>query len=226
MMFDPDIILALKLSFWLASVTTIILLIIGLPLAWWLARTKGILGDIINSVVSLPLILPPSVLGFYVLILLAPDAPGGVVANLFGLRSFAFRFEGLVIGSVIFSLPFVVQPLQSAFAGIAARHLEAAASLGASPVDRFFTVALPMASKGLLLAIILGFAHTLGEFGVVLMLGGNIEGETRVISVAIFDAVEQLDFKKAHSMSFILLLFSFAVIMLATRFQRKRDWGF
>ena len=219
-----DIVSAIKLSIMLGAISTLLLLMIGLPLAWWLAQAKGWLADLVNSLVSLPLVLPPTVLGFYLLAFLAPDAPGGHMAQIFGLNSFAFRFEGLLIGAMIFSLPFVVQPLQSAFASIGKQHLEAAATLGANPLDRFFTIILPMGIKGVVLAIIMGFAHAIGEFGVVLMIGGNIEGETRVLSVAIYDAVESLEWQKAHFISFWLLLISFIMILLSVRLQRH-PWG-
>ena len=211
---------ALKLSLWLALWSTVILMMISLPLAWWLSRSRGFLSDAVNALVALPLFLPPTVLGFYLLLFLSPDGWGGAFAGLFGLKSFAFRFEGLVLGSVIFSLPFVVQPLQANFAAIGARHLEAAASLGAFPIDQFWSIALPMAKKGLILAAILGFSHTMGEFGVVLMIGGNIPGETQLLSVAIFDAVESLAWQEAHIMSGLLLTTSFIIIFFVSRFHR------
>lgn len=217
---DQDIISAIRLTLLLASSSTLILLVISLPLAWWLARTSGWFQDIVSGIVAMPLILPPIVLGFYLLLFLGAEGPGGWFAGLFGLKSFAFRFEGLLLGSVIYSLPFVVQPIQASFAGIGQRHLDAAASLGAKPIDLFFTIAIPMAKPGIILASILGFAHTLGEFGVVLMIGGNIPGETRTISVAIFDAVESLEWEKAHQLSFFLLIFSFIVIVAVTRFYK------
>ena len=188
----------IRLTLELASVTTLLLLIVSTPIAWWLAQSKARWKEAVAAVVALPLVLPPTVLGFYLLILLGPQGPGGWVAGLYGARSLAFTFEGLVAGSVVYSLPFVVQPLRNAFAAIGTRPLEVAATLGASPRDRFWTGAVPLARPGFLTGAVLGFAHTVGEFGVVLMIGGNIPGETRVLSVAIFDFVETLRWTEAH----------------------------
>lgn len=197
----------------LASVTTCVLLVIGTPIAWWLARSDARWKDVVAAIVALPIILPPTVLGFYLLILLGPEGPGGWVAGLVGGRSLAFTFEGLVIGSVIYSLPFVVQPIRNAFEAVGTRPLEVAATLRASPWNAFWTVAVPLARSGFLTGAVLGFAHTVGEFGVILMIGGNIPGETRVLSLAIYDYVETLRWTEAHLLSGGLLIFSFGVIL-------------
>jgi molybdate transport system permease protein len=210
----------IRITLMLASVTTVVLLIVGTPLAWWLARSRAGWKEAVAAVVALPLVLPPTVLGFYLLIALGPNGPGGFVAGLFGGRTLAFSFEGLVIGSVVYSLPFVVQPLRNAFEAIGERALEAAATLRASPWDAFWSVAVPLARPGFITGAVLGFAHTVGEFGVVLMIGGAIPGETKVISVAIYDYVETLEWGKAHALTAGMLIFSFAVIlavMLANR---------
>ncbi len=205
----------LWLSVKLASITTLVLLIIGLPLAWWLVQTKKTwLKSIVETIVALPLILPPTVLGFYLLIILGQTGMIGKYWFLLTGNSLAFTFTGLVIGSTLYSLPFVVQPLQTAFQLIGRVPLEVASSLRASKLDYFFTVHLPLAKRGLLSASILGFAHTLGEFGVVLMLGGNIPGSTRVVSIAIYDLVEQLEYTKAHIFSGSVLLISFGMLFL------------
>lgn len=198
----------------LATVTTILLLIVGTPVAWWLARSRAAWKEAVAAVVALPLVLPPTVLGFYLLIALGPDGPGGWIAGLFGGRSLAFTFEGLVIGSVIYSLPFVVQPLRNAFDAVGTRPLEVAATLGASPWAAFWSVAVPLARPGFITAAVLGFAHTVGEFGVVLMIGGNIPGETKVISTAIYDYVETLQWSYAHILTICMLVFSFLVVFL------------
>src|SRR5512134_497029 len=196
----------------LAGVTTAVLLVVGTPIAWWLARSDAWWKEVVATVVALPLVLPPTVLGFYLLLMLGPSGPGGWIAQLFGGRSLAFTFEGLVIGSVVYSMPFVVQPIRNAFEAFGERPLEVAATLRASPLDAFLTVALPLARPGVLTGAILGFAHTVGEFGVVLMIGGNIPGETKVLSVAIYDHVEALEWEKAHALAGGLLAFSFLVI--------------
>lgn len=202
------------LSFKLASLTVVILILAGTPLAWWLATTRWRYKPIIESIVALPLVLPPTVLGFYMLILFSPTQPlGATWVSLTG-DTLTFSFTGLVIASVIYSLPFVVQPLQTAFAGVGRGMLEAAAVLGASPVDAFFTVISPLAIRGYITAVVLGFAHTIGEFGVVLMVGGNIPGRTRVISIAIYEEVETLDYTQAHLLSAGLLIFSFLVLLI------------
>ena len=212
---------AIWLTVKLACLSTLILLIIATPLAWWLARSTAWWKEAVAALVALPLVLPPTVLGFYLLLALGPDTPlGDAAAGLFGHR-LPFSFEGLVVGSVVFSLPFVVQPVRNAFDAIGERPLEAAATLRAGAFDRFFTVALPLARPGLLSGAVLGFAHTIGEFGVVLMIGGNIPGETRVLSVAIYDYVESLHWQKAHILAAGLLVFSFIVI-LTTMVTEKR----
>lgn len=205
----------------LATLTTVILLLVGTPLAWWLARSRARWKEAVGAVVSLPLVLPPTVLGFYLLLLLGPHGPGGLVASLWGGRSLAFTFQGLVIGSVLYSLPFVVQPVRNAFEAFGSRPLEAAAALGASPLDRFLTVALPLARPGFLTGAVLGFAHTVGEFGVVLMIGGSIPGKTKVLSVAIYDYVETMEWETAHAMAGGMLIFSFAVIFTTMTLNKR-----
>jgi len=197
----------------LAAVTTLLLLLVGTPLAWWLARTQSWLKGPIGAVVALPLVLPPTVLGFYLLVALGPQGTLGQFTQALGLGTLPFTFAGLVVGSVLYSLPFVVQPIQNAFEALGERPLEAAAALRASPWDSFFTVAVPLARPGFIAAIILGFAHTVGEFGVVLMIGGNIPGATRVLSVAIYDHVEAMEYAQAHWLAGGMLLFSFLVLL-------------
>jgi molybdate transport system permease protein len=212
---------AIGLTVRLATVTTLVLLLIGTPLAWWLARTTHWLKGVVGAVVAMPLVLPPTVLGFYLLVLLGPRGAIGQLTENAGLGTLPFTFAGLVVGSVLFSLPFVVQPLQNAFELVGTRPLEAAATLRAGPWDRFFTVAVPLARPGLLTAIILGFAHTVGEFGVVLMIGGNIPGETRVLSVAVYDHVEALEYAEAHWLAGGLVLFSFLVLLMLFVVNRR-----
>ncbi len=210
----------LWLTLELAALTTVVLLCLGTPLAWWLARTRSRLRAAVEAVVALPLVLPPTVLGFYLLIGLGPDGLiGGPWRSLTG-QGLAFTFPGLVIGSVIYSLPFVVQPLQNTFTAIGTPLLEAAATLRAAPLDRFFSVVLPLARNGFIAAATLGFAHTVGEFGVVLMIGGNIPGKTQVVSIAIYDHVETLEYTQAHILSAGLLVFSFLVLFLVYRNNR------
>jgi len=211
---------ALVLSLKLASLTVFILLLIGTPLAWWLARSRWRYKFLLEAVIALPLVLPPTVLGFYLLIALGPHGVVGKISEALGGDSLAFTFSGLVIGSAFYSLPFVVQPLQNAFSAIGKRPLEVAATLGASPLDRFFSVAIPLARQGFLTAAVLGFAHTLGEFGVVLMIGGNIPSKTQVISIAIYDHVESLEYAQAHWLSAGLLLFSFLLLILVYGINR------
>lgn len=212
---------ALFITLKLAGITTLILLLLGTPFAWWLARSRWRFKFMIEALVAMPLVLPPTVLGFYLLITLGPHGPlGGLIESLGG-RPLAFTFTGLVIGSVIYSMPFVVQPLQAAFTTIGNRPLEVAATLRASPLDRFFSVAMPLARSGFLTAAVLGFAHTIGEFGVVLMIGGNIPGETQVISIAIYDHVEGLEYSNAHWLSGGLLLLSFVLLMAVYAFNRR-----
>ena len=198
----------------LASVTTLLLLLIGTPIAWWLARTRSRLKAAVGAVVALPIVLPPTVLGFYLLVAMGPQGALGQLTQALGLGLLPFSFAGLVVASVLYSMPFVVQPLQQAFEAIGEATLEAAATLRAGPWDRFFSVAVPLARPGFLTATVLGFAHTVGEFGVVLMIGGNIPGQTRVISVQIYDHVEALEYAPAHALSAAMLLFSFAVLLL------------
>jgi len=202
----------------LAAVTTVVLLALGMPLAWWLAHSRSRLCTVIEAIVALPLVLPPTVLGFYLLLLLGAHGP---LSTITGLQPLAFSFAGLVIGSVIYSTPFVVQPLRDAFVRVGKRPLEVAATLRASPLNGFLTVALPMARPGILTAAILGFAHTLGEFGVVLMIGGNIPGTTRVLSVAIYDHVETLNYDRAHLLSAGLLVTSFVMLMVVYRLNKR-----
>ncbi|MGD8575482.1 MAG: molybdate ABC transporter permease subunit [Thiohalophilus sp.] len=212
---------ALWITLQLAVLTTVILILLGTPLAWWLAHSQRRFKPFIEAVIALPLVLPPTVLGFYLLLALGPHGLFGSLSGALGLGSLAFTFTGLVIGSVFYSLPFVVQPLQNTFASIGRRPLEVAATLRASPLDRFFNVVVPLARPGFLTAAILGFAHTVGEFGVVLMIGGNIPGETRVLSIAIYDHVESLDYANAHWLSAGLLLLSFIMLLLIYRYNRR-----
>jgi molybdate transport system permease protein len=219
MMLSESDILALVVTLKLAGLTTLILLLLGTPLAWWLAHTRWRFKFMLEGIIALPLILPPTVLGFYLLILLGPNGPLGELMSWLGIKSLAFTFTGLVIGSVFYSMPFVVQPLQNAFTAIGHRPLEVAATLGSSPLDRFFTVVIPLARPGFITAAVLGFAHTVGEFGVVLMIGGNIPGETQVLSIAIYDHVESLEYTQAHWLSGGLLLLSFLMLMAVYAFN-------
>ena len=212
-MIDATDLAAIGLTIRLASIVTLLLLLIGTPIAWWLARTSSRWKGPIGAVVSLPLVLPPAVLGFYLLVLLGPNGPVGALTETLGLGLLPFTFAGLVVASVIYSMPFVVQPLQNAFAAIGERPLEAAATLRASKLDAFFSIAVPLARPGFLTAAILGFAHTVGEFGVVLMIGGNIPGKTQVVSMAIYNHVEAMEYANAHILSAILLVFSFLVLL-------------
>ena len=216
-MFDAAMIQTVLLTLNLAAATTALLLALGTPLAWWLSRGGGILRDLVATLVSLPIVLPPTVLGFYLLIAMGPDSP---LTRLLG-RSLAFSFEGLLLGSVIYSLPFVVNPIRNAFAAMGPRPMEVAATLRASPLDAFFTVALPLASPGILTGAILGFAHTVGEFGVVLMIGGAIPGRTKVISITILDYVETQQWDKAHVLAAGMLVFAFVVILAMTVIERR-----
>ncbi|MCY1413293.1 Molybdenum transport system permease protein ModB [compost metagenome] len=217
---------AIWLTFKLASLTTLILLLVGTPIAWWLARTRSRLRGPIGAVVALPLVLPPTVIGFYLLLALGPHGFIGQATQALGLGTVVFSFTGLVIGSVIYSMPFVVQPLQNAFTAIGNRPLEVAATLRASPWDSFFSVVLPLARPGFITASILGFAHTVGEFGVVLMIGGNIPDKTRVVSVQIFDHVEAMEYAQAHWLAGAMLVFSFVVLLaLYSSRQGKPGWS-
>lgn len=197
----------------LASLTTIFLLLVGTPIAWWLSQTSSRLKHPISAVVALPLVLPPTVLGFYLLVFLGPTGPGGQLTQALGIGTLPFTFSGLLFASTLYSLPFVVQPLQNAFEALGKRPLEVAATLRASAWDRFFHVAVPLARPGFLTAMVLGFAHTVGEFGVVLMIGGNIPGETKVLSVAIYDHVETLEYDQAHILSAGMVGFAFLVLV-------------
>ncbi|MYL27981.1 MULTISPECIES: molybdate ABC transporter permease subunit [Halomonadaceae] len=216
-----DDLTALWITLQLAAVSTLILLVVGTPLAWWLARTQWRFRFVVEAMVALPLVLPPTVLGFYLLIALGPEGPIGSLMEALGGQPLAFTFSGLVIGSVVYSLPFVVQPLQNAFSAVGRRPMEVAATLRASPMDRFFTVAVPLAAPGFLTAAVLGFAHTLGEFGVVLMIGGNIPGSTQVVSIAVYDHVEALDYTSAHWLSGGLLLMSMLMLMAVYALNRR-----
>jgi molybdate transport system permease protein len=215
---------AIWLTLKLASLVTVILLIIGTPIALWLSRTRSWLRGPIGAIVALPLVLPPTVIGFYLLLALGPHGVVGQFSQFLGLGTLTFSFSGLVIGSVIYSMPFVVQPLQNAFSAIGTRPLEVAATLRANPWDTFFSVILPLARPGFITAAILGFAHTVGEFGVVLMIGGNIPGKTRVVSVQIYDHVEAMEYLQAHWLAGAMLVFSF-LILLALYSNRKTQAG-
>ncbi|WP_278445056.1 molybdate ABC transporter permease subunit [Stutzerimonas kunmingensis] len=221
---DSVALAAIWLTFKLASLTTLVLLLIGTPIAWWLARTTSRMKGLIGAVVALPLVLPPTVLGFYLLVAMGPNGFIGQFTQSLGLGTLPFTFAGLVVGSVFYSLPFVVQPLQNAFEAIGERPLEAAATLRAGPWDTFFSVALPLARPGFITASILGFAHTVGEFGVVLMIGGNIPGQTRVVSVQIYDHVEAMEYAQAHWLAGGMLLFSFLVLLVLYGSRLKQGW--
>ena len=215
----------IRLTLELATCSTLLLMLLGTPVAWWLARSRARWKEAVAAVVALPLVLPPTVLGFYLLIALGPGGPGGWLASLAGGRSLAFSFEGIVLGSVVYSFPFVVQPIRNAFEAFGDRPLETAATLGATPWDAFRTVALPLARPGLVTGAVLGFAHTIGEFGVVLMIGGSIPGETRVLSIAIYEYVETLQWAQAHALAGGLLVFAFAVILSMMLWQRRSEGG-
>ncbi|MEH6565945.1 MAG: molybdate ABC transporter permease subunit [Halopseudomonas sp.] len=204
---------AIWLTLQLASITTALLLLLGTPLAWWLAHTRSWLKAPIGALVAMPLVLPPTVIGFYLLVAMGPQGPVGALTQSLGLGTLPFTFAGLVVGSLFYSLPFVVQPIQNAFSAMGPRPLEVAATLRAGPLDRFFHVALPLARPGLVTASVLGFAHTLGEFGVVLMIGGNIPDQTRVVSVQIFNHVEAMEYARAHWLAAGMLVFSFAILL-------------
>lgn len=210
---------AIWLTLKLATITTSILLLLGTPLAWWLARTKSKSRHVIRTLVALPLVLPPTVIGFYLLVFMGPQGALGKLMQALGLDLLPFTFAGLVVASMLYSLPFVVQPLHNAFEAIGERPLEVAATLRAAPMDTFFSVVLPLAKPGYLTAIVMGFAHTVGEFGVVLMIGGNIPDKTRVVSVQIYDLVDALDYAHAHSLAAIMLVFSFVVLFLLYKFN-------
>jgi molybdate transport system permease protein len=213
---------AIWLTIKLATTVTVLLLLLGTPVAWWLAQTRSRFKTVAVAIVALPLVLPPSVLGFYLLITMGPHGPIGHLTQSLGLGLLPFTFPGLVVGSVFYSLPFVVQPLQNAFEAIGSRPLEVAATLRASPLDTFFSVVVPLAKPGFLTAATLGFAHTVGEFGVVLMMGGNIPDKTRVVSVQIYDHVEALEYAQAHWLAGGMLAFSFAALLLLYTFNPTR----
>jgi molybdate transport system permease protein len=213
--------LALKVTLELSGVTTLVLLVLGAPLAWWLARSRSRLAVVVESVVALPLVLPPTVLGFYMLVLLGPKGPVGSTLESMGLHHLAFTFPGLVVASTIYSLPFMAQPLKDAFNAVGNRMIEAAATLRAGPWDRFFTVVVPMARRGFLTAITLTFAHTVGEFGVVLMVGGNIPDQTRVLSIAIYDHAEAMEYASAHILAGGLLATSFLMLVTVYALNRR-----
>lgn len=220
MFFSASDWIAIRLTAELAASTTLILLLVGTPVAWWLARTRSPLKPLWSALVAMPLVLPPTVLGFYLLLLMGPQGWVGQTTQALGLGRLPFSFAGLVVASVLYTMPFVVQPLQQAFEAIPPRLLEAAATLRASPWDRFFSIALPLARPGLVTAAVLGFAHTVGEFGVVLMIGGNIPGQTRVLSVAIYDHVEATEFANAHRLAAAMVVF--ALVVLSTLYLVNR----
>ncbi|QEL66461.1 molybdenum transport system permease [Oryzomicrobium terrae] len=224
MTFSPDDWAAIRLTLELAATTTAVLLLLGTPVAWWLARTPSRLKAVVGAVVSLPLVLPPTVLGFYLLVLLGPNGVGGQLTQALGLGLLPFSFPGLVVASVLYSTPFVVQPLQQAFEAIGTRPLEVAATLRAGPWDTFFAVVLPLARPGFVTATILGFAHTVGEFGVVLMIGGNIPEKTRVVSVQIYDHVEALEYAQAHWLAGGMVVFSFLVLLALYASKARRSY--
>jgi len=213
-MLDSSDFAAIWLTLRLATVVTLLLLVFGTPLAWWLARTQSRLRHAVGAVVALPLVLPPTVIGFYLLLAMGPNAPLGQLTTALGLGTLSFTFTGLVIGSVFYSLPFVVQPLQNAFEAVGTRPLEVAATLRASPWDTFWSVVVPLARPGFVTGAILGFAHTIGEFGVVLMIGGNIPDKTRVVSTQIYDHVETMEYAQAHWLAGGMLVFSFVVLLV------------
>ena len=211
----------IQLSLLLAIATTLLLLIIGTPLAWWLARSKARWKEAVAAIVAIPLVLPPTVLGFYLLVALGPNGPGGIIASLWGERTLAFSFPGLIVGSVLYSMPFVVQPIRNAFEAMGDRPMEVAATLHATPWQAFWRVAVPLASPGFLTGSILGFAHTIGEFGVVLMIGGNIPDKTRVLSVTIYDYVESGQWRMAHILAAGMVFFAFFVILSMMAIEKR-----
>jgi molybdate transport system permease protein len=220
---SPDAWQAIGLTLKLAAFTTIILLIVATPLAWWLSQTRSTWRAPIAALVTLPLVLPPTVLGFYLLMLFGPQGWGGRLTEALGLGLLSFSFTGILLGSIVFSLPFAVQPIQYAFEAIGRRPLDVAATLRASPLDAFFSVALPLAKPGLFTATVLTFAHTVGEFGVVLMIGGNIPGETRVVSTQIFGHVEAMEYSQAHWLAAGMVVFSFAVLLCLSLLKKRSD---
>ena len=221
LLLSPDDLRALWLTLQLASVTTVVLLVLATPLAWWLAHTRSLWRSVVAAVVALPLVLPPTVLGFYLLIALGPQGPLGQLTQWAGWGTLAFSFGGLVIGSVIYSLPFAVQPLVHAFEAMGPRPMEVAATLRASRWDAFFSVAVPLARPGFVMAAMLSFAHTVGEFGVVLMIGGNVPEQTRVVSTQIYGHVEALAYAQAHGLAAVMVVFSFVVLLAIAWFNRR-----
>lgn len=220
-MLSPQDLTALWITLKLAFVSTVILIVLCLPLAWWLAHTKSRAKTAVEALVALPLVLPPTVVGFYLLLLLGPRGPVGSFLESIGVGHLAFSFAGLVIGSMIYSLPFVVQPLQNAFTSTGTKVLEAAATLRARPIDRFLTISLPLARRGFLTASVLSFAHTLGEFGVIIMLGGNIPGRTQVASIAIYNHVESMEFAAAHNLALVLVVMSFSMLLAVYAINKR-----
>ncbi|MDR0701455.1 MAG: molybdate ABC transporter permease subunit [Azoarcus sp.] len=222
---DASSLAAIWLTCKLAALVTVLLLLIGTPIAWWLANTRSRLKGVAGAVVSLPLVLPPTVLGFYLLLTFGPQGFIGQSMDAMGLQRLPFTFTGLVVASILYSLPFVVQPIQNAFEAIGKRPMEVAASLRAAPWDAFFSVAVPLARPGFVTAAILGFAHTVGEFGVVLMMGGNIPGKTQVLSVKIYDYVENGDYTQAHWLAGGMVFFSFIVLLLLYGSRKRSSWS-
>ena len=220
-MLSDEALQAVWLTLELASLTTILLLVLATPLAWWLAHTRSPLRAAVAAIVAMPLVLPPTVLGFYLLLAMGPQGPLGQITQALGLGTLSFTFTGLLIGSIVYSMPFAVQPLQHAFEAIGARPLEVAATLRARPIDAFLTIALPLAGPGFVTAAILSFAHTVGEFGVVLMIGGNIPGETQVVSTQIYGYVEAMEYAEAHWLAGSMLLFSFVVLLMLGLLNRR-----
>lgn len=223
MLFTSEELLPVWLSLELAAITTAVLLVVSTPLAWWLATTRSKLRAPISAVVTLPLVLPPSVLGFYLLVAMGPNGPLGKLTEALGIGLLTFTFSGLILGSLVYSLPFAVQPLQSAFESIGTRPLEVAATLRARPIDTFFSVVLPLARPGFVTAALLTFSHTIGEFGVVLMIGGNVPGKTQVVSTEIYSYVEAMEYAKAHWLAGGMVIFSFAVLLGLTLLNRRHE---
>ncbi len=223
MFFDPAVINSLWLTFELAGFTSLVLLIIATPIAWWLSSTKNRWRYAVKAMVTLPLVLPPTVLGFYLLILMGPKGPIGVLTQSIGLGTLPFTFSGLLVASVFYSLPFAVQPLQSAFESVNPRLVEVAHTLGANRLDAFTSVIVPLSKQGFGLALILTFAHTVGEFGIVLMIGGNIPGKTQVVSTQIYNLVESMDYTRANALAFFLVVFSFLVLLIMTWLGRNKE---
>lgn len=222
-LFSDESLQAIRLTLLLAASTTAVLLVLATPLAWWLSQTRSRWRAAVSALVTLPLVLPPTVLGFYLLVVMGPQGPLGRLTQALGLGILSFSFSGLLIGSIIYSLPFAVQPIQHAFEAIGRRPLEVAATLRARPLDAFFSVALPLARPGLLTAAIVAFAHTVGEFGVVLMIGGNIPGRTRVVSTQIYGHVEAMEYAQAHALAAGMLVFSFAVLLALALMKRRHE---